>query len=132
MKKALLIFSSFMMFIFFSCKKPAGEGGNSTIKGNIWVEEWDDATFTIHTASKDRVGMDEDVYIIYGDDATYGDRVKCGPDGVFEFKYLRKGKYTVYVYSDDPGPSGKKAIMKNVEITSKKQVVDAGMIIIKK
>jgi hypothetical protein len=35
------------------------------------------------------------------------------------------------VYSKDPGPSGTKAIVKTVEITDKKQTVDAGEFTIK-
>ena len=130
MKKALFIFSLFTVILSVSCKKPAGEGGNSSIKGNIWVEEWN-ATFTVHDSSKDRVGMGEDVYIIYGDDVSYGDKKECSYDGTFEFKYLRKGTYTIYVYSKDPGPSGTKAIVKTVDITDKKQTVDAGQFVIK-
>lgn len=130
MKKALFIFSLFTVILSVSCKKPAGEGGNSSIKGNIWVEEWN-ATFTVHDSSKDRVGMGEDVYIIYGDDVSYGDKKECSYDGTFEFKYLRKGTYTIYVYSKDPGPSGTKAIVQTVEITDKKQTVDAGQFVIK-
>ncbi len=130
MKKALFIFSLFTVILSVSCKKPAGEGGNSSIKGNIWVEEWN-ATFTVHDSSKDRVGMGEDVFIIYGDDVSYGDKKECSYDGTFEFKYLRKGTYTIYVYSKDPGPSGTKAIVKTVEITDKKQTVDAGQFVIK-
>ncbi|MCK6649423.1 MAG: hypothetical protein L6Q66_07195 [Bacteroidia bacterium] len=130
MKKALFIFSLFIVLLSVSCKKPAGEGGNSSIKGNIWVEEWD-ASFTVHLSANDRVGMGEDVYIIYGDDVSYGDKIECSYDGTFEFKYLRKGTYTIYVYSKDPGPSGIKAIVKKVDITDKKQTVDAGQFIIK-
>lgn len=130
MKKTLFIFSLFTVILSVSCKKPAGEGGNSSIKGNIWVEEWN-ATFTVHDSSKDRVGMGEDVYIIYGDDVSYGDKKECSYDGTFEFKYLRKGTYTIYVYSKDPGPSGTKAIVKTVDITDKKQTVDAGQFVIK-
>ncbi|MBL7888222.1 MAG: hypothetical protein JNL24_01650 [Bacteroidia bacterium] len=130
MKKALFIFTLFSIILSVSCKKPAGEGGNSSIKGNIWVEEWN-ATFTVHDSSKDRVGMGEDVFIIYGDDVSYGDKKECSYDGTFEFKYLRKGTYTIYVYSKDPGPSGTKAIVKTVEITDKKQTVDAGQFVIK-
>ncbi len=130
MKKALFTLGLFAVILSVSCKKPAGEGGNSSIKGNIWVEEWD-ATFTVHNSSNDRVGMGDNVFIIYGDDVSYGDKKECSYDGTFEFKYLRKGTYTIYVYSKDPGPSGTKAIVKTVEITDKKQTVDAGQFVIK-
>ncbi len=113
-----------------SCKKSAGEGGNSTIQGKVWVEEWD-ASFIRHDSLQDRVGMGEDVFIIYGNDVSYGDKKECSYDGRFEFKYLRPGSYTLYVYSKDPGPSGKKAVVKTVQIDSEKQTVDAGTFTIK-
>src|SRR6185436_18717884 len=117
---------SVLVLLFIACKKGPGEGGNSSILGKVWVEEWN-SSFTVHNSANDHAGMDEDVYIIYGDDATYGDRVKSGPDGVFEFKYLRPGNYTIYVYTDSSQPGGKTAIKKTVEIPGKGQTVDAGV-----
>ena len=122
-----------------SCKKEAGEGGNSTITGKIWVRDYI-SNFT--ALNGEHAGSDLEVYIIYGNDATYGNRIKSGPDGVFEFKYLREGDYKLYVYSKDStgtvGPpyspsnpnlnAPKKAIYKNVSITKKKQIVDTGTI----
>ncbi|MEX1188288.1 MAG: hypothetical protein WED33_03455 [Bacteroidia bacterium] len=45
-------------------------------------------------------GVDEDVYLIYGDDPSYSERVRTGPDGVFWFPFLRKGEYTIYAISE--------------------------------
>src|SRR5215510_11150462 len=99
-KKYLIILSVLCLSVVLSCKKGPGEGGRTSIIGKVWAEEWDDISYTVHYDSLDHWAMDEDVYIIYGDDATYGDRVKTGPDGVFEFRYLREGDYTIYVYSE--------------------------------
>jgi hypothetical protein len=66
------------------------------------------------------------VFIIYGDDVSYSDKISAGPDGRFEFKYLREGNYTVYVYSKDSTLAGKHAVSKSIEISGKKQKVDAG------
>lgn len=114
-----------------SCAKDPGPGGNATITGKVWVKDYN-SSFT--TLQNEYAGADEDVYIIYGNDASYGDRVKAGPDGVFEFKYLRKGNYTLYVYSKDStlaSPTGTVAVMKAVEVPSyKRQTVDAGTITI--
>lgn len=115
---------------FNSCKKEAGEGGNSSIKGKIWVEDYN-ATFT--TLQAQYAGADEDVYIIYGDNTSYGDKIKASPDGSFEFKYLRKGNYTIYVYSKDKtlaSPSGKVTVKVNATISKKKETVDVGTITI--
>ncbi len=130
MKKLISLLIIVISVTIFSCKKPAGEGGNSTIKGTIYVEEWNSA-FTVHDVTKDRLGADVDVYIVYGDDITYGNKLKSSPDGIFEFKYLRKGSYTVYAYSKDPSPDGKVAVKIKAEITGKKQTVDVGILTIK-
>lgn len=129
MKNKFFLFIS-LVTILYSCKKEAGEGGDSSIKGTIWVKDYN-ASFT--TLLGEYAGTDEDVYIIYGDNISYGDKIKASPDGGFEFKYLRKGSYTIYVYSKDntlTSASGKITISKKVEITDKKQKVDAGQIII--
>ncbi len=112
-----------------SCEKDAGVGGNSAIKGNIHVTDYN-ASFVI--IQGDYPGVDEDVYIIYGNDISYGDKLKAGPDGNFEFKYLRKGSYTIYVYSQDTSLSGKTVVSKKIEITGNKKTVDAGIFEIKK
>jgi len=116
----------------WSCEKEEGEGGNSSITGKVWIREYD-LSFTYLISSY--WGSDEDIYIIYGDDISYGNRIKTGPDGEFEFKYLRPGNYRLYVYSKDStftSGSGKIAVYKDVEITSRKQVVDAGVLSILK
>src|SRR3954468_7691770 len=110
--KATLLF--FIAGLIFSCKKPAGEGGNSSIKGKLWVEDWNSG-FTIKNG--EYAGYDRDVYIIYGDAVSYSDKIKTTYNGEFEFKYLRKGKYKVYVYSKDKtlqSKSGDVSIVKEV------------------
>ena len=107
----------------FSCNKGPGEGGLATITGTIQVEEYNQ-TFTTLWAEYE--GADLDVYIKYGENDTYNDRVKTGPTGVYEFTHLLKGDYTVYVYSKDStlqSQSGNIAIIKEVTITDKKQIV---------
>ncbi len=128
MRKIILLFC--LVLFITSCKKEAGEGGNSSIKGKIWVKDYN-ATFT--TLNAEYAGADEDVYIIYGNNTSYGDKIKASPDGSFEFKYLRKGDYTIYVYSKDKtltSPSGKVTMTVNATISKKKEVVDAGTITI--
>lgn len=109
----------------FSCAKEAGDGGNSTIYGEITAYNYN-AEFTelkgIYPAA------DEDVYLIYGDDRSYSQRVRTNYDGIYEFKYLRKGNYTIYAYSKDSTltlPSGIKAVKNKVEVTDNKQTVQA-------
>ena len=124
LKKLFLISSLFIFttLIFISCKKPEGKGGSATIKGSLIVEDWNVA-FT----QKNGVypGYDVDVYIIYGTNTGYGDKIKANYNGEFEFKYLRTGKYKIYVYSKDNtlhSFSGDTAFVRDVTLSSKKQV----------
>jgi hypothetical protein len=124
MKRFLFLLSFAGLFVLaVSCEKDAGEGGNSSISGYVHVTDYN-STFIFVQGEYD--GADEDVYIIYGDDIGYSDKISAGPDGRFEFKYLREGNYTVYVYSKDSTLAGKHAVSKNIEISGKKQKVDAG------
>ncbi|HQQ94630.1 MAG TPA: hypothetical protein PLQ93_08760 [Bacteroidia bacterium] len=116
---ALLLAVELMQFS--ACKKAPGEGGKASIHGKIWVEDWN-AAFTIKNG--EYAGYDRDVYIVYGDVSGYSDRIKADYKGEFEFRYLRKGNYTVYVYSKDSSlnsKSGDTAFVQKLEISSKKQ-----------
>lgn len=124
---ALLLLSG---FFFVSCSKEAGEGGNSTIYGKVIVHNYN-SNFTVLNDIYD--GADEEVYIIYGDDLSYSERIRTSYNGVYEFKYLRPGNYTVFVYSEDSTltlPSGKYAVIREIKITGNRQTVKADDIII--
>jgi len=117
-----------------ACKKEAGIGGTSSIRGKVYTYDYND-NYTFKTT--DYYAPEEDVYIIYGDDITYGERIKTNYDGSYEFKYLREGKYKVYSYSkDSTGAYNLKAnpkaakipIIKEVEISSKRQTVSVSNI----
>jgi len=130
--RAALLVVSFVAFLTLSCKKGPGEGGNSSITGFVQVVQYN-AFYTQVTGQYP--GADEEVFIIYGDDIGYGDKIFASYDGRFEFKYLRKGTYTLYVYSGDTTLSdtvGKIPVVRQVEITENKQTVDAGTFIVKK
>lgn len=134
MKKNILILFFAIAAITYSCKKGPGQGGKTTITGKVWAEEWS-LDFSQHYDTLDHWEMDQDVYLIFGDDATYGDRTKTNPSGVFEFHYMRAGDYTVYVYSNDAqtisNPSGKPVISKRINIPDD-GTFDAGIFTIKK
>jgi len=122
-KTTSFLIISMLCLILFSCAKEAGEGGNSTIYGKLIAYNYN-AEFTnlkgIFPAS------DEDVYIIYGNDRSYSQRVRSNYEGVYEFKYLRQGDYTVYVYSKDSTltlPSGLYAEIRKVKITKNRETV---------
>jgi hypothetical protein len=132
MKKNTLIQIAliFTLTLFFSCSKEAGDGGNSSIFGKVYAKDYNDA-FTLLLG--EYYEANQDVYIIYGDDKTYSDKTVTNPDGLYEFKYLRPGKYTVYTYSKDSTlqtVSNRIGVLQTVEITEKKQDVEVPNLVI--
>jgi hypothetical protein len=129
--KSYLIFV-LLALICYSCEKDPGEGGNSSITGKIYVREYN-KDFT--ELQSEYLAPNENIYIIYGTGTVPDDNMKTGPDGDFQFKYLRPGTYTLYAYSADStgaSQSGTIPVYREVEITEKNQTVDAGTIIILK
>lgn len=125
MKALLAVVVLLCSTMLFSCSKEAGLGGNSTIYGKITAFDYN-AEFTdlkgIYPAA------DEDVFIIFGDDRSYTERIRSNYEGVYEFKYLRPGDYTVYVYSKDSTltlTSGIYPVFSKVTIGEDKQTVEA-------
>ncbi len=120
--------------VITSCTKEEGQGGSGSIKG--FVYEYKINAFSLDTTAR-YAAADQDVYIIYGKDNTfYDDNIKTSYDGTFEFPYLQKGNYTVFVYEDCEislsCPSGKKEILVPVEITEKKQIINLDTITVLK
>jgi hypothetical protein len=91
MMVALVIFIS-------ACKKPAGPGGKATIRGKVYAYDYDN---TQNYLISKGYSAGTKVYIVYGDDKVIGGNVTTSTDGSFEFKYLNKGKYKVFVNSID-------------------------------
>jgi hypothetical protein len=126
MKRSSRVFVSLLIFlVVLSCSKEPGLGGNSTLFGKIVAHDYN-AEFTelkgIYPAA------DEDVFLIYGDDYSYSLRIRSNYEGVYEFKYLRPGDYSIYVYSKDSTltlVSEMYAVIKNVTIDKNNQTVEA-------
>lgn len=125
MKRILFMF---VLFIFctieWSCTKDPGLGGNSAIFGKIIAHNYN-AEFTelkgIYPA------YDEDVFIIYGDDKSFSERIRSSYEGIYEFKYLRPGDYTIYVYSKDSTlmmPAEMYPVISKVTIDDNNQTVE--------
>jgi hypothetical protein len=131
MKTKLFLGFFFLSSIFLtSCENGPGTGGKSTIRGKVIVREYNESFSVIRD---EYPGAKEDVYIVYGDDYVYGDRFETSYDGTYEFNYLREGNYTVYAYSKDSTnmvASEQVAVIQQVEITGKDQVVEVPDIII--
>jgi hypothetical protein len=105
-----------------SCSKEAGEGGTSSIQGKIFG--YDVNTSGIVTDSA--YVQDARVYISYGDGTTVDDDVRTSYTGDYVFRGLRKGKYTIFVYSQcNSCPFNQEVVKQTVEITDNKQEVTA-------
>lgn len=118
-----------------ACKKPPGPGGKATIKGKIYVKDFNTAAYGAPISEYYSPG--ETVYISYGDDQSADNDVKTGTDGSFEFLYLRTGHYKVFANSRDTsihvaGTNKVIPVIIDVTLTSNKQVFDVGTITINK
>ena len=125
--KLFLLLSAFVL-LSMSCKKQEGKGGDASISGSIAVKHYN-STFTEFIS--EYPGRDTYVYLIYGDDISYGQRIKTNFEGQFEFKYLYKGNYTVYLYSLDStltSADGSIAVVREVNIADRKEHIDLGTI----
>lgn len=125
MKRSSRLFLSLLIcLIILSCSKEPGIGGNSTIYGRIMAHDYN-AEFTnlkgIYPAA------DEDVFLTYGDDRSYSQRIRSNYEGIYEFKYLRSGDYSIYVYSKDSTltlASEIYAVVKDITIDNDRQTVE--------
>ncbi len=125
MKKILIILS--IITIFFSCTKEAGKGGASKIKGRVITEEYSEFN---NQHVRTYFSADESVYIIYGNDDYYSDKVKTDGNGYYEFNGLQKGDYKIYAYTQDANKDKKPSYI-NVNIESNGSQIDASYIRIK-
>jgi hypothetical protein len=119
-----------IVFLFVSCEKNPGEGGNATINGTVWVKDYN-TTFT--ELIGEYAAMQEDVFIVYGDNVGFDDKTETDYLGNYRFNYLRPGKYTIFVYSKDTAMqtvNGEVAILQEVEITESSQVLTVPQITI--
>jgi len=87
----------------WSCAKLEGEGGQATIEGKVYAIDYAKGSLSDLDTFP---AVDEDVYIVYGGGNLGDDDTKTIAGGKYQFKYLRKGDYSIYVYSDDPYGSG--------------------------
>ena len=127
MKQLTILGLAAFALTFTACKKGEGVGGKATIKGKLHALEYNGSN--VFQGEYD--AQAEDVYIVYGDAAFYGDKIETHYDGTFEFPYLKTGTYTIYVYEQDTlgtSESGTVVKQKTVTINDKKEVVDLGTI----
>ena len=124
-----LLFLLLIPLMPISCKKEPGPGGKSTIYGKVLVKDYN-ASFTI--LEETYYGPETWVYLIYGDDRDYGDRIQTNYDGTWEFKYLRPGTYHVYAYSKDSTlqTTAPIPVIREVVVPDKKQDIEVPDLVI--
>ncbi len=126
MKKFFVAACCMAILLFaFSCKKVAGPGGTSTIKGTIYVD-----TFFLKkdgsVISTNVLLGNLNVYLCYGDDQISSTNTSTSYNGQYKFDYLTKGNYSVYVIGDEYYSNIKQAHkIATVTISANKQVVTA-------
>ena len=109
-----------LTLFFASCQKEEGRGGTSTIQGTVFVQDFNGAG----QLNAEYLGVEERVYIVYGENEIYDDEVRTGRNGGYKFEFLHKGTYTIFAYSDcDTCSSGTMAVERTVEITDRKQEI---------
>ncbi len=94
---AVVIFAGLIM-LFAGCESPEGYGGSSSISGKIITEYYND-DYSLFIGEEPSV--DEEVFLLFGDNDNVGDRVVTSLTGSFEFLYLRPGNYTIYFRGED-------------------------------
>jgi hypothetical protein len=126
--KVLLAFTGMILFLA-SCEKEPGPGGNSTIYGKVLVRDYN-ATFTY--LEETYYGPGIWVYLVYGDDRDYGQRIETNYAGTYEFKYLYPGTYHIYVYSKDSTlqTNAMVPVIRDITIPKKKQDIEVEEIVI--
>ena len=103
-----------------ACTKEPGEGGKAVIKGTVLRQN---VNAVGNPQGNPYPYQETRVYIIYGDNEFQDDDVRTGPDGNYEFRWLRKGKYTVYTFGECNCPGNSVEISAVVNIDGKKDVV---------
>jgi len=127
------LFKPFLLLLIcvllFSCEKEPGPGGKSIIYGKVFCKDYN-PTFTV--LEEEYYAPDTWVYVVYGDDRDYGDRVRTNYDGTYEFRYMRPGTYHVYAYSKDSTLQtvADIAVIKEVVVPKKKTDIEVPDIVI--
>jgi hypothetical protein len=131
-KLVLLICS---IVLITACKKPAGPGGKASIKGKVYVKDFNTAAYGPPIA--EYYGAGETVYICYGNSTAVANTVHTSTDGSYEFLYLRKGHYKIFTLSRDTsihvaGANKTIPVEVGIDLTSNTQVFNVPDVTINK
>ncbi len=87
-----------MLPFFYSCIQQEGYGGTSGIEGVLMTKYFNDDYSVL---IKEEPAVDEDVFILFGEEDFLGDKVATSVTGAFEFPFLNEGDYRLYYMSVD-------------------------------
>ena len=124
------LFLSIVIFMT-SCDKDSGEGGTSSINGEVYkiftfqnpnTGNWDTSYYQLDAG--------KDVFIIYSDNQSeiYDDKFETDYNGRYHFEYLRNGEYTIYTYADSTDASNVRydyPVFRNIKISSSNSIMTA-------
>lgn len=106
------IFSVLIVLLIVSCSKE-GVGGSGVISGTVKRNIISKNGEFIESIP----AINKSVFITYGDENYYNNDLKTDINGYFEFEYLNKGDYKLFVYSDCIDcTSGKKEVSKSTTL----------------
>ena len=97
-KSAASMAMALVLIILTSCDQTEGYGGTSTIKGKIETMYYN-SDYSILVRQEPAV--DEEVFLLFGENEVVGDKVESSATGAFEFSYLNPGTYKLYYTSED-------------------------------
>ena len=106
--------------------------GSASIKGRVYKINYLNSSSYPNLVVKDiSLAQDQEIYLIYGKHPSFDARIRTNFDGTFNFRNLIKGKYKIYLYSEDiKGGTQNIVISREVEIKSEFEVINLGDIYI--
>lgn len=87
-----------LMMLLSSCEKIEGKGGTGSISGILTEHFYNDDYSSL---IMQKPAVDEEIFILYGDEQSVGDREVTGITGEFRFTYLYPGSYVIYYMTRD-------------------------------
>ncbi|TKG96634.1 hypothetical protein EYV94_05125 [Puteibacter caeruleilacunae] len=112
------------LIICSSCTPDEGVGGRCSIKGRLIEKAYND---DMSVLQRETIAKDEDVFLLFGDETSVGEKTSSSFYGDFEFNHLWPGTYTLYYYSEGIEKGAKVTHEKTMEIKlSGHETVDLG------
>ncbi|MBL7717884.1 MAG: hypothetical protein JNL72_03535 [Flavipsychrobacter sp.] len=111
--------------LIISCKKEPGPGGLASVKGKVYAYDFTSGKTLISEGYLGEIR----VYIGAADGSEHFDDIRTSYDGSYQFNFLRKGKYKVWVFAKSDtavltSPEGQQHFIQEVEVTDKKGEVE--------